>query len=191
MSNLRTRAHRPSATGWLALGLLALALTSGCNVCAGSVCGDDNNESKVSGNSAPTVSGQPMRRPPLTAQDTSPPTKAQYIAAADAICTKWRSQAEQLSDAEIDEEIMNQVISLERKMADEWHALTPPAGDSAVVDTFIDKQYADIATRQRFRDLWSAGKTDEAQAELDASFSDEIRSERRAAARAYGFRVCF
>lgn len=69
--------------------------------------------------------------------------------------------------------------------------MTPPAGDTGEADTFIEKQYADVASIQRMRDLWAAGDTDRAQIELDQLNDEKTQAERRASARAYGFRVCY
>ncbi|MGI5484937.1 hypothetical protein [Streptomyces lavendofoliae] len=188
MSNRRGRG--PAVMGWVAGSLLALPLTVGCNVCAGSVCGDGNGENKVGAGSASPAAVEPLNGPTLPAAP-SPPTKAQYIAAADAICARAESRAKQQASPELTAELLTALIQISTEMANEWRALTPPAGDAGQVDRFIEQQYEDIADVRRVIDVLAAGDVDQAQADLDQLLSEDVQAERRASAQRYGFRVCY
>ncbi|WP_031071763.1 hypothetical protein [Streptomyces sp. NRRL S-118] len=186
-----------SAAGRLGAGLMTLLVVTGCNNCTGSVCGNQNTGNAVKDQTAdsgatPRQKIAPRPAPVTPSADDQPPTKAEYIKAADAICQKWTRQAEKhtTSDAELSWELFTTLIRLATNMADEWHAMTPPVGDTGQADVFIEKQYADVARLTRMRDLWASGDTDGAQVELEQATSEEAIAERRASARAYGFRVC-
>ncbi|MEV8309029.1 hypothetical protein AB0P36_17150 [Streptomyces flavidovirens] len=168
--------------------MVVLSLVTGCNNCTGSVCGNDNsgNAVRVRSDAPP---GQVVTGPSATAP--SSPTKTEYIAAADAICAQCTRDADKLAGDDVTEEKFDALIRMGARMADDWHALTPPAGDAEQVDTFIDKQYADVAVLRKIKDLWATGDAEAAQAKLDAAYSEDVRAERRASARTYGSRVCY
>ncbi|MEV5442376.1 hypothetical protein AB0N23_07500 [Streptomyces sp. NPDC052644] len=188
--------------GWLGGVLMTYAAGTGCNVCADSVCGGGNSGNGVAvpaagptpapGGTGGPGSAAPGGKPPGTTAP-GPLTKAQYVKEADALCQRWNQQAEKYltSDAEPSWELFTTLMRLGTSMADEWRAMPPPAGDTGEADTFVEKQYADVAAMRRVRDLWAAGDTDRAQVELERLSSEEAQAERRAEARAYGFRVCY
>ncbi|MGW1599328.1 hypothetical protein [Streptomyces sp. NPDC002343] len=188
-----------TVAGWLGVSLVALTLVTGCNNCTGSVCGNQNsgNDVKDQATQPDAIPNQGHTQQPKSTTPSStlpqPPSKAEYIKSADAICKKWIRQAEKhvTPDTQPSLELFTTLIQLGTNMANEWRAMTPPAGDTGEADTFIEKQYADVASIQRMRDLWAAGDTDRAQIELDQLNDEKTQAERRASARAYGFRVCY
>lgn len=195
MNDMNIRA----AAGWLGASLVVLTFVTGCNNCTGSVCGNQNSGNEANGRAA-EPDAVPKQEAAQQSHSTTPgptvpkpPEKAEYVKAADAICQKWTRQAEKhtTAGAELSWELFTTLIRLGTNMANEWHALTPPAGDAGKADAFIEKQYADVAAIQRVRDLWAAGDTDRAQVELDQLADEKVQAERRASARAYGFRVCY
>lgn len=188
-----------TVAGRLGLGLVTFALVTGCNNCTGSVCGNQNSGNDVK-DQAVEPGAIPSRGNAQQPESTTPsPTaskalgKAEYTRAADAICQKWSRQFEKYNtpEAEPSWELFNKLIQIATNMANEWSAMMPPAGDTGEADAFIEKQYADIAALQRVRDAWAAGDTDRTQIELDQINDEKTQAERRASARAYGFRVCY
>jgi hypothetical protein len=188
-----------TVAGRLGLGLVAFTLVTGCNNCTGSVCGNQNSGNDVKGQVVEPESISSQGNAPQPESTTPSPTvskalsKAEYTRAADAICQKWTRQVEKYTTPESEPswELFNKLIQLATNMANEWSAMMPPAGDTGEADAFIEKQYADIAALQRVRDAWAAGDTDRTQIELDQLNDEEAQAERRASARAYGFRVCY
>ncbi|MET9516530.1 hypothetical protein [Streptomyces sp. NPDC002994] len=183
-----------AAAGWLSAGLVTLSLVTGCNNCTGSVCGNQNSGNDVKEQAAAPPAA-PIRETSPRPESAIPssPTKEEYVKAADAICQKWTRQADKHTTPGfvLSQELLTTLMSLATDMANEWQAMTPPPGDDGRADVFIEKQYADAAAMKRVRDLWAAGDTDRAQVELDQVAGEELLAERRADARAYGFRVCY
>jgi hypothetical protein len=145
-----------------------------------------------SGDTATQVTGQ---------QSAGPPTRADYVELADAICRNHRSRRDDLesqaaelgridSEAKAHQiaELLRQESANRRDELTELRGLTPPAGDAAGADAFLSQVQGELDVIDRWADAYDKG---------DAAGIRELQirlglvtARAEKSARVYGLDVC-
>jgi hypothetical protein len=156
------------------------------------------------GGSSGTTATQAQTQTVTTQQQGSAPTKAAYIKEVDAICTKYRTQGQQLqreiqtlgqpqSLAEL-----HRLASLYRNAADlvsqefqQIRQVRPPTGDQSIVDNWTSTIDTGISILRDFADAVDNAKgTNDSQLRTLAKEVTSNTDKASGIAQGYGFKVC-
>lgn len=149
----------------------------------GAACGDDNKSSSAAqGGSAETTSSTVA----------AAPTKAEFVAAGDAVCGRYADQMDEIFGAvftggeptpETAQDSLGKVLDLYTEQMSELRALKPPAGDEAHISALwaeADRMIGE--TRTEISSADAALELLQSEEEPFASLNEK--------AEAYGFKAC-
>lgn len=192
---------RRTRTAWMALlGVVALLALAGCG---GSDSSSDESDAPVAGETSTTEQPPP-----------APPTKAEYIAAADKVCKQGNVEGARLvgdlndtlaalssattpeaqkSTASAAANLLGKIAELRDEVSSDLEALeTPEAGPA---DKYLaSRERSTEATRDQVKAFQAYGNAPSpetsAAAAAAAEKSQELTDESRKLAEQYGFKIC-
>jgi hypothetical protein len=121
-------------------------------------------------------------------------SRAEFIAQGDRLCQSYRAQVRAIPNPSASPSVSETLTYLRAlaiatsRLLTQFRALTPPTGDEAVVNNYLNAMGGQIQLTTRAADALTNGNATAAQADLQALQQAGPRV--RALAQGYGFKVC-